>query len=152
VLAPVKAEPFHVGHDAIDVFDFFLGGIRVVKAQVAAGIRRVLLREAEIEADALRVTDVEVAIRLRRETGDDLAAVATSGEVGSDHFTDEIEGGRRGGGGFGHGGRSFRACGGESSEAVQPRNTLNTRKSQIMIRLWLPCVLCIPWLTNPGSG
>ena len=91
VRAPVETEPLHIRHDALDVFGFLLGGIRVVKAQVAARIRRVFLREAEIQADALRVADVEVAIRLRREARDHLAAIAPRRDIGGDHFADEIE-------------------------------------------------------------
>ena len=69
VLAPVEAEPAHVALDGVDVFLLFLGRIGVVEAQMAAAAE--LLRDAEVEADRFGVADVQVAVRLGREAGDD---------------------------------------------------------------------------------
>ena len=88
--APVETEPAHVALDGLDVLRVFRGRVRVVEAQVA--VTAVLLGDAEVEADRLRVADVQVAVRLRREPGDDLAAVLARGDVGAHALADEIEG------------------------------------------------------------
>ncbi len=87
VLPPVETEPADVFLDRIDVLDLFLGRVGVVHAQVAAAL--ILQREAEVEADGLGVADVQVAVRLRRETRDDLG-VLTGREVGVDDLLDEV--------------------------------------------------------------
>ena len=87
VLPPVETEPTDVFLNRIDVLDLFLGRVGVVHAQVAAAL--IFQREAEVEADGLRVADVQVAVRLRRETRDDLG-VLTGREVGVDDLLDEV--------------------------------------------------------------
>ena len=49
-----------------DRFSVLLGRVGVVKAEV--GLSAVLLGEPEVDADALRVSELEVTVRLRRET------------------------------------------------------------------------------------
>ena len=66
VLAPVEAEPAHVALDRVDVFLLFLGRVGVVEAQVAAPAE--FLRHAEIEADRFGVADMQIAVRLGRES------------------------------------------------------------------------------------
>ncbi|MNK85884.1 hypothetical protein D3C87_1057810 [compost metagenome] len=88
VFAPVEAQPFHVGHDGVDVFEFFLGGVGVVEPQVAAAA--VLLGNAEVQADRLGMADVQVTVRLRRKAGDD-GLVLAGAQVILDDLTDEIE-------------------------------------------------------------
>ena len=87
VLAPVEAEPAHILGDGVDELLLFLGGVGVVEAQVAASAE--FFRHAEIEADRLGVADMQVAVRLRRETRDDLG-VALFGDVAGDDIADEI--------------------------------------------------------------
>ena len=87
VLAPVEAEPAHVALDGVDVFLLLLGRVGVVEAQVAAAAE--LLRHAEIEADRLGVADMQIAVRLRREAGDD-RAVPLRVQIGLDDVADEI--------------------------------------------------------------
>ena len=70
---PLKAQPFDRVHDAVDVFDVFLLGVGVVKAQVADAV--VVARQAEVDADALGMADVQVAIGLGRKAGADLGRV-----------------------------------------------------------------------------
>ena len=53
--------------DGVDILDVLLGGVGVVKAQVA--FAAVFLRRAEIYADSLCVADMQVAVRLGWETG-----------------------------------------------------------------------------------
>ena len=65
-LVPLEAEPLDVLLDRIDIFSVLLGRVGVVKAEV--GLSAVLLGEPEVDADALRVSEMEVPVRLRRET------------------------------------------------------------------------------------
>ena len=85
--SPVVAEPVHVGLDGIDIFLLFLGRVGVVEAQMAAAGE--FLRDAEIERDRLGVADVQIAVRLRRESGHD-PAVLFGGEIGLDDVANEI--------------------------------------------------------------
>ncbi len=87
VFSPVVAEPVHVGLNRIDIFLLFLGRIGVVEPQVAAPGK--LLRDAEIERDRLGVADMQIAVRLRREPGHDLA-VFLGVEIGLDDVANEI--------------------------------------------------------------
>src|SRR5262245_57670321 len=87
VLAPVEAEPQHVLLDGVDVLLLFLGGIGVVKAQVAAAAE--LLRDAEVQADRLGVPDMQVSVRFGREAGDD-GFVPLRIEVGLNDVADEV--------------------------------------------------------------
>ena len=54
--------------------------------------------DAEVQADGLRVADVQVAVRLRREARDHPAAVLSCADIGGDDLADEIEAGCCGGG------------------------------------------------------
>ncbi len=108
VLPPVEAEPADVAYDRLDVFRLFLGGIGVIEAQVAAAA--VLQGDGEIETDRLGVADVQVAVRLGREAGDDAAVVLALFEVPGDDVADEI--GSRSCVGVGHGGVCPVASGG----------------------------------------
>ena len=61
VRAPVEAEPLHARLDRVDELLLLLLRVRVVEAQVAAAV--VVVRDAEIQADRLRVADVQIAVR-----------------------------------------------------------------------------------------
>ncbi|MNS42731.1 hypothetical protein D3C72_751150 [compost metagenome] len=103
-LFPFKAQPFDAVDDGVDVFLFFLGRIGVVEAQIAAA--GVVAREAEVEADRFGMTNVQVTVGFRRETGDNsrqrLAVFAytfvvfTGGEIGFDDAAQEVGRGRVG--------------------------------------------------------
>ncbi len=67
LLRPLEAEPADVALDRIHVLHILLHGVRVVETEVA--LAAVLLRQAEVDADALGVADVQVAVGLGRETG-----------------------------------------------------------------------------------
>ena len=69
--SPVVAEPVHVGLDGIDIFLLFPGRVGVVEAQMA--LAGELLRDAEIQGNRLGMADVQIAVRLRRESGHDPA-------------------------------------------------------------------------------
>ena len=87
---PVKTEPTDIGLDGLHVFDVLLAGIRVVEAQIAEAFE--LQRKAEIEADGLGVTDVEVAVGLRRKARVNPASVFVRLQVIGDDGLDEIRG------------------------------------------------------------
>jgi hypothetical protein len=84
---PVEAQPAHVGLDGVDIFLFFLRRIGVVEAQAAMAAE--FLRHAEVQADRLRVADMEIAVRLGRKAGDDVA-VPTRIEIGADDISNEV--------------------------------------------------------------
>ena len=65
LFVPLEAEPLDVVLDGLDVLDVFGERVRVVEAQVAPP--RELLGDAEVQADGLRVTDVQEAVRLGRK-------------------------------------------------------------------------------------
>ena len=69
VVAPAPAQPLDHVLDGVDVLLLFLLGVGVVKAQMAGAA--VVTRQAEVQADALGVADVQVAIGLGREAGAD---------------------------------------------------------------------------------
>jgi hypothetical protein len=66
---PGEAQPPHVVLDALHVLSVFGYGVGVVEAQI--GVPAVLPGEPEVEADAFGVTDVQVAVGLRWESGHD---------------------------------------------------------------------------------
>ena len=85
---PIAAEPADVVDDRIDVLLLFLGGIGVVEPQVE--LAAVLLGEPEVQADALGVADVQIAVRLGRKARVDAPAVLAGGPVGVDDLLDEV--------------------------------------------------------------
>lgn len=87
MLAPVKAQPAHVLLDGIHVFGGFLAWIGVVKAEMTDAV--ILLGNAEVQADGLGMADVEEAVGLRRESGDDVAVFAGF-EIFGDDLADEV--------------------------------------------------------------
>ena len=86
---PLEPEPHHVFLDRIDVLDVFLGRVGVVEPQIAFPAR--LLGDAEVQADRLRVADVEVSVRLGRKPGGDPAAVLSGGEIVGDDRANEVD-------------------------------------------------------------
>src|SRR5690606_20722519 len=87
VLAPVVAEPVHVLDDGVDVLLLLLDRVGVVEPQVAAAAE--FLGDAEVDADRLGMADVQVAVRLRREPGDD--GPGTAGlDVGAHDVANEV--------------------------------------------------------------
>ena len=87
VLAPVEAEPAHVGLDGVDVLLLLLGRVGVVEAQVAAPAE--LLGDAEVQADRLGMADVQIAVRLRRKARDHRLVPARI-EVGLHDVANEV--------------------------------------------------------------
>ena len=80
-------QPFQILQDALHVLVTLAGGVRVVKAQVEQAA--VVLGNRVVDEDRLGGADMQVAVRLRRETGMydiDLAL----GEVGIDNIRQEV--------------------------------------------------------------
>jgi hypothetical protein len=73
------AQPVHHLADGVDVFLLFLLGVGVVEAQVAHAA--VVLRQAEVQPDALGVADVQVAVGLGRKAGADAGRIGCAGLV-----------------------------------------------------------------------
>src|SRR6266404_6047090 len=97
VLPPIEAEPAHVLLNRVDVLDVLGRGIGVVEAQVADAAE--LAREAEVQADAFRVADVEVAVRLRREARHRARVLPGADVLGDDRANEVRNRSRRRGGG-----------------------------------------------------
>lgn len=87
LLGPLESEPLDVALDRIDVLHVLLDGVRVVEAQVASSA--VFLRQAEVDADALGVPDMQVAVRFGRETG--LYAFLAPGDRLFDDLFEEVQ-------------------------------------------------------------
>ncbi len=86
----VVAQPADIFGDGLHVFLFFGDGVGVVEAEVVLAF--VLLGEAEVEADALGVADVRIAVGFRRESGVDPAVVLTGAQIVLDDLLDEVQG------------------------------------------------------------
>jgi hypothetical protein len=87
VLAPVEAEPADVRLDGVDVLLLLLQGVGVIEPQVTSAA--VLVGNAEVQADRLRVADVEVAVGLGREARDDRVVPPVT-QVGGHDLADEV--------------------------------------------------------------
>ena len=72
-VAPVEAEPVDILLDGVDVFGILLGGVRVVHAQIADTAE--LFSRTEVDDQRLAMTDVKIAVGLRRKTGMHLLAL-----------------------------------------------------------------------------
>lgn len=86
---PVPAEPFDVVGDRVDVFLLFFFGVCVVEAEVAGSAE--LGSDAEVEADAFCVADVEIAVWLRREACGDPAFPFAAFVILDNHLPDKIQ-------------------------------------------------------------
>ena len=87
VRSPVEAEPAYILLDRIDKLLLLFGRIGVIETQVTAAAE--FLRDAEIEANRLGVTDVQIPVWLRRKSGHH-GAMAFRGEIIGDDIADEI--------------------------------------------------------------
>jgi hypothetical protein len=66
----VEAQPVDILLDVFHILGVFLGGIRVIEAEVALSAE--LLRGQEIHDEGLAVPDMHIAVGLGREAGMDL--------------------------------------------------------------------------------
>src|SRR5204863_9313580 len=91
-LIPLESEPLHIARDRLCVLLFFLRRIRVVETEMTTSA--VFIRDAEVEADRFRVTNMEIAIRLRRKSRDD-NVVPPFAEIVLDDLAHDFEAFRR---------------------------------------------------------
>ena len=61
----METEPLDVLHDRVHIFDVFFFWIRVVETQI--GVAMELVGKAEVETDGLGVTNMQIAVGLRRK-------------------------------------------------------------------------------------
>ena len=72
-IGPFKAQPLDVVANAVDILGVFRNGIGVIEAQV--GFSAKLFCQTEVEANRCSVSDVQIAVRLRRESREHAATV-----------------------------------------------------------------------------
>lgn len=87
MIGPVSDQPFHVLGDRVHVFDVFFRRVGVVHPKVADAAE--FAGNAEIQANALGVPDVEITIRFGRKTRMNLF-VLPGGQIGRDDIPDKI--------------------------------------------------------------
>ena len=97
---PVEAKPLDVFHDGVDVLDIFLLRIGVVEAQV--GMSAELVGETEVEADRFGVSDMQVAVGLRRKSRLHAPVVLVRLQSSSNSIAKKVGGTRLGRGIFRH--------------------------------------------------
>ena len=85
---PIETQPVDVLLDRIDIFLALFFRVSVVETQIAQA--RVFGCYGEIETDGFGMADMQITIRLRRETGVHTAAVLTLGQVLCNHMADKI--------------------------------------------------------------
>ena len=73
-LIPLESQPLDVLLDGIYIFDIFLDRVGIVVTEV--GLTAIFLRQTEIQANALGMSQMQVAVRLRRETRHDALDLA----------------------------------------------------------------------------
>ena len=66
-VAPFESQPFNVFLDGFYIFGIFLLGVGIVKSQVADATK--FLRSSEVHANSFGMSNVQVAVRFRRESG-----------------------------------------------------------------------------------
>ncbi len=86
-IPPIVAQPTHVLLDRRHELPVLLVGVGVVETQVAGALE--VLGNAEVEHDGLGMTDMQIAVGLRREPGRDLI-VLTRRQVLLDDLADEV--------------------------------------------------------------
>jgi len=66
LVLPLEAEPLDILLDRVNVLRILFYRVCIVEAEI--GLSAIFLCESEIDADALRMADVKISVRLRRET------------------------------------------------------------------------------------
>ena len=89
-MIPVEPQPADILFDRIDVLDIFLARICVIEPQVAESVE--FSGETEIETDGFRMSDVQIAVRLRWKTRVDPAAVLVLLKVLDNYVSDKMRG------------------------------------------------------------
>ena len=87
-IPPIEAQPSQILLNGLGVFGAFLERVGVVEAQIGAAA--VLLGDAEVQADALGMADVQIAVGLRRKPGHHPAFQKAVSQIPLDALPDEI--------------------------------------------------------------
>ena len=64
---PVKAKPMNIIFDILNVFHVFLRGIGIIHTKIAQTAK--FFSRAKVDADSFGMSDMQIAVRLRRKTG-----------------------------------------------------------------------------------
>ena len=87
LVPPTVDQPMHVLHDGIDVLRFLFRRVGVVHSNVADAIE--LVRNPEIQANRLGMTDMKIAVGFRRKTSF-YPGVFSCPQILRHNFADEI--------------------------------------------------------------
>ena len=74
-ISPLESEPLDIFLDGFHIFHVFFGRVGVVETQVTYST--IACGYPKIQANGLGMTDVEITVGLRRETGLDFSSVFT---------------------------------------------------------------------------
>ena len=85
---PIKSKPTHIFFDRIAILRVFFHWVGIVETQIARSSK--LLRQAKIQADRFRMTNVEITIGLGRETRRNAPAILAVFQILFDDFSHEI--------------------------------------------------------------
>lgn len=66
MFTPIESQPGHAIADRVDIFLRFLLRIGIVEAQVTHAV--IIMRNAEIQTNALGMANVQITVRFRRKT------------------------------------------------------------------------------------
>src|SRR4029077_7429900 len=91
VVGPAADQPLNIRNDRVHVFDFFLGGIGIVHAQIADAAE--FARDAEVQANRFCVADMEVTVWLWRKARVNLRILAPSNML-RDYVANKVRGTR----------------------------------------------------------
>src|SRR5262249_13908354 len=89
---PIETQPLYVSNNGFFVFDGFLARIGIVEAEIAESV--VFHGHSEIQTDRLRMTDVQVTVRLGRKSSVDATIVLIGFDILRNTSPDEIQRGR----------------------------------------------------------
>ncbi len=87
IAVPGKTQPAHIVLNGQGVLFAFLFRVGVVETQIAGAL--IILRQTEIQANGFGMTDVQIAVRLRRKARGN-AAVLAAGQIGVNHVADKV--------------------------------------------------------------
>ena len=87
-IAPVRTQPARVRDDRVDILLLFLLRIGIVEAQIRFAAE--LFGQAKVQADRFRVTDVQIAVRLRRKARVHAALVLVGLQIVKNDIADEV--------------------------------------------------------------
>ena len=88
-LSPFETEPSDIALDGLYILGVLFGRVGVVETEVTNTV--VFLGDTEVHTDGFDVADMQVTVRLRRETGLDTSAVHSLREVFLSDLLNEIE-------------------------------------------------------------